>query len=167
MNVSKLTITQETREKLNNPALSPIRKRELREQMIIESIRKAVGGTRTKQELIAAAGFSPIGTSNEYANGLALITSMVKRGLITHNDTSSFKKNWTVLADVKTRPIIKPKPEVIAKEVVQPEPELVVEERPKVQVNKGTLLNLAKEFAWEKNSDSLREFIEFAKTRLK
>lgn len=171
MNASKVIITQETRDRLNNQALSPMKKRQLREQMIIESIRRAVGGTRTKQELIAAAGFNPVGTSNDYANGLALITSMVRRGIITHNDTSAFKKNWTVLSDVKIKPAVTPTPEAIAQEIVAPKvenaPGIVVEEKPKVQVNKGTLINLAKEFAWEKNSDSLREFIDFTKSRLK
>lgn len=166
---ARVIITQETREKLDNPVLSPAKKRELREQLIIESIRKAVGGTRTKQELIAAGGYDPRGTTASYAAGLQHLSSMVKRGLITHNATSSFKKNWTVLADVKTKPAVTPKPEAVAEEIVKPEvkPELIVEEKPKVQVNKGTLLNLAKEFAWKRNSDSLREFIEYAETRLK
>lgn len=167
MNASRVIITQETRERLNNEALSPMKKRELREQMVIESIRKAVGGTRTKQELIAAAGYNPLGSTPDYASGLQLITSMIKRGLITHNATSTFKKNWTVIGDVKVKPIVTPTPEAVAQEIVAPTPELTVEEKPKAQVNKGTLLNLAKEFAWEKNSDSLREFIDFAKNRLK
>lgn len=167
MNASRLVISPETREKLNNPVLSPMKKRQLREQMIIESIRKAVGGSRTKQELIVAAGFSPDAKTNSYAAGHTLINSMIKRGLITHNATNAFRKNWTVLADVKVTPSAK----AVAQEVVTPKaevkPELVVEERPKVVVNKGTLLNLAKEFAWKHNSDSLRDFVVFAENRLK
>jgi len=166
MNASKVIITPETREKLNNPVLSPLKKRQLREEMIKDSIRKAVGGVRTKQELVAAAGFNPSGTTNDYANGLGLITSMIKRGIINHNPTSSFKKVWSVTEDVK----VTPSPKKVAQEIVAPvetKPELTVEERPKVQVNKGTLLNLAKEFAWKNNSDSLREFIVYAENRLK
>ena len=168
MNASKVTITQETRERLNNEALSPIKKRQLREQMIIESIRKAVGGTRTKQELIAAAGFSTDARSLNYAKGHTLIGSMIKRGIITHNATTTFKKNWTVLSDVKT--VVTPTPKEVAESIVAPvekAPEIMIEEKPKVQVNKGTLINLAKEFAWKNNSDSLREFIAFADNRLK
>jgi hypothetical protein len=175
MQASKVIISQETREKLNNQALSPLKKRELREQMVIAAIRKAVGGTRTKQELIAAAGYNPAGTSPDYARGLGFLTGMVNRGLITHNDTNTFKKNWTVLADVKTTkakdPEIMPTAVEIAKAIVAPEeekaPEVVVELKEKTHVNKGTLINLAKEFAWKHNSDSLREFIAFADNRLK
>lgn len=164
---ARVIITQETREKLDNQALSPLKKRELREQMVIESIRKAVGGERTKQELIAAAGYSPVGTSPDYARGLGFLQGMIKRKVIMHNDTSTFKKVWTVLADVKVKPLVTPTPQAVAQEVVAPAPELTVEEKPKVQVNKGTLINLAKEFAWKHNSDSLRDFIVFAENRLK
>lgn len=166
MNASKVIITQETRARLNNEALSPAKKRQLREQMIIESIRKAVGGTRTKQELIAAAGYSPDAKSNSYAMGHTLVNSMIRRGLITHNNTRAFRKNWTVLSEVT----VTPQPKAVAEAIVEKKKEaveLVVEEKPKVIVNKGTLLNLAKQFAWEKNSDSLREFIDYAQTRLK
>lgn len=166
MIASKITISPETREKLNNPVLSPMKKRELRRELVKDSIRKAIGGTRTKQELIAAAGYNAYRSSNEYANGLNLIDGMIKSGIISHNPTNAFKKVWTVIEDVK----VTPSPKKVAQEIVSPvetKLELTVEERPKVQVNKGTLLNLAKEFAWKNNSDSLREFIVYAENRLK
>lgn len=163
MIASKLVISPETREKLNNPVLSPMKKRQLREQFIIESIRKAVGGTRTKQELIVAAGFSHDATTNSYAAGHTLINSMIKRGLITHNDTKSFKKNWTVLADVK----VTPSPKTVAKEVVGTPQSTQVELKEKAPVSAVELVQLAKDFAWENNTDSLRDFIAYAQKTLK
>jgi len=163
MIASKLIISQETREKLLNPVLTPMKKRELREELIKDSIRKAVAGSRTKQELVAAAGFNPDATSNDYANGNGLVNSMIKRGIISHNPTRSFRKTWTVCEDVR----VTPTPKQVADAIVQPEKEIIVQTKEKVQVNKGTLINLAKEFAWKNNSDSLRDFIMYTENRLK
>ncbi len=163
MNVTKLTISQETREKLNNPVLTPMKKRELREEMIKDSIRSAVGGVRTKQELVAAAGYNPDAKSSNYASGIGHIGSMVKRGIISHNNTNAFRKTWVVCEDVKTKAVENksqmPVP-IIPKDI------MVIREEP-TDVDRVKLIDMAKQWAWDNNSDSLRDFIAHAQNTLK
>ena len=162
MIATKLVISQETRARLNNPVLSPAKKRLLREEMIKESIRKAPGGIRTKQELIVAAGYNPKSRTKDYANGLNLISSMVKRGVIYHATTDSFKKRWFVANEVK----VTPSPRSIAKELFGPK-EVKVEPKEKLPVSAVELVQLAKDFAWRENSDSLRDFIAYMQNVVK
>jgi hypothetical protein len=161
MIASKLIITQETREKLNNPVLSPTKKRELRERMIKDKINNSIDSKFTKQELVVAAGFNPITTTNEYANGLGLVNSMVKRHIIMHNNTTEFRKVWTVIDNMK----VTPTPKQVAGSVVKKEPVVVLSE--KTELDKVTLVDMAKEFSWRENSDSLRNFIAYMHNTIK
>lgn len=161
MIASKISISHETRAKLNNQALSPVKKRELRENMVKERIRSAVGGECTKQELVAAAGYDPDAKSNDYANGVTLINSMLKRGLIAHNGTSKFRKAWTVIEQAPKRvPNVTPTPAQVAAE-------LMVELKDYKHLSSISLLDMAKTFAWTHNSDSLREFIDYIENAIK
>lgn len=166
MIASKVIITAETRARLDNPILTPAKRRSLREEMIKERIRSATGGAATKQELIAAAGLNPDARSTEYAKGIATINSMVKRGIISHDDSNRFRKIWTVMEDVHTRPLVTPTPEELASELVIPK-ELKVELKEFEALTSVQLVDMAKEFAWQRNSDSLREFVEYAKNAIK
>lgn len=156
---AKVILEPETRAKLLNPILSPMKKRELRQELVKDSIRRAVGGVRTKQELIAAAGYQPNRSSSEYANGLNLITSMIKRRIISHNPTNQFKKRWAVLEDVKITP------PSITESVIPKEITLALQ--PQEDVNKVKLVDMAKDFAWRENSDSLRDFISYMEKAVK
>lgn len=161
-NISKLTISPETRTQLNNPALSQAKRRELREQKVKESIRTSIGGRRTKQELVVAAGYDSNTKSSGYANGLGLVNSMIKRGIISHNNTNQFRKVWEICAEVKPR--VTPSPTKIAHSIFgkkeEPvEAEIVVELKEQLTLDKVKLIDMAKDFAWRENSDSLREFI--------
>lgn len=158
MLASRVTILPETRVKLNNILLSPTKKRELREEMIKERIRKTPDGFLTKQELVAAAGLHPDARSNEYARGVAMLNSMVRRGILAHEQTHKFRKSWTVLADVK----VTPSPEQVAEAVV-PKEIMVLQDR---TVDRAKLVDMAKEFAWRSNSDSLREFIVYVQNTI-
>tara|TARA_B100001245_G_C22894477_1_gene431580 strand:- start:5386 stop:5877 length:492 start_codon:yes stop_codon:yes gene_type:complete len=161
---ARLVITPETRAKLNNPVLSPTKKRELREQLIKDRIRKAAGSGVTKQELIATAGYSPKTTSNEYANGLGLIASMIQRGVISHLPTKGFKKVWSVAEDVKSK---REKPKDIDMPLPIISKEATVSRQEPTEINRVKLVDMAKEFAWRKNSDSLREFISYIEDTVK
>lgn len=167
MIASKLVITSETRAKLNNPVLTPAKKLELREQLIVEYIRKNLRPI-TKQELIVAGGYNASATSQSYANGLNLITRMIKRNVISHNNTKEFRKLWTVTEDVKVRPIaqkITELPAMIPKDSKLSQYQLTLE--PVQELKKESLIDMAKQWAWENNSDSLRDFIAFAQNRVK
>lgn len=157
MNASKVTISHQTRSRLNNPILTRSKKTHLREELVKDAIRRSFGGRCTKQELIAAAGYSPNSKLSGYANGNAFINGMVNRRIITHNNTTSFRKTWTVLEDVKTVKIT-PTPQQVAKEVV------AKEEVKEVDIKKGVneiVSRLAKDFVWETGSDSLHDFVEY------
>lgn len=160
MNASKVTITAETRAKLDNQALSPARKRELRECMIKERIRNATNGACTKQELVAASGLNPDAKSVEYARGVAMINSMVRRGVISHDNSNKFRKYWTVKEDAR----VKPTPEQVAQALIVPKEVVVLLNE--FKMDKIALVDMAKQFAWTKNSDSLREFISYVENAI-
>lgn len=194
MIASKVTITKETRAKLDNPILTKEKKNKLRQEMIKDFIRNAESGLATKQELVAAAGYNPDGTTQEYAQGLGMVNRMVRHNVISHNPTVERKKTWVVNEDVHTAPTIKPAlPEMAAEIVAEAEAaskpvEDVVEEPVVVepvteipQAPQGAivelkefptltsmkLVDMAKEFAWRNNSDSLRDFIDFIENAIK
>lgn len=172
MIASKLIISTETRKRLSNPVLSPMKKRQLREDMIIECIRKAAGEAITKQQLMVAAGYdSKYGTSG-YSQGFTLISSMINRGIISHNGTKSFKKVWTCNADVKVK-----KPATPVAEAPKADTKMesldasatimqngLDQYKKSGEVVKKYISDRAKDFVWEKNSDSLREFLKYIET---
>ena len=141
--------------------LSPTRKRELREEMIKDRIRNTVDGACTKQELVASAGLNPDARSNEYAKGVAMINSMVKRRIISFLPTTQFRKTWSVVTDVK----VTPSPKEMAASVMPKDIMVALQEYPTVE--KMKLVDMAKEFAWQNNSDSLREFIQYVQNAIK
>jgi len=92
MIASKVVISQETRRRLDNPALSAENEYKLRQELVKDYIRKSECNEATKQELIAAAGFDPNATSKGYAHGAAFIKSMIKNGIISHAPAACFRK---------------------------------------------------------------------------
>lgn len=158
MVASKVTISPETKVKLNNVYLSPQKKRELREEMIKERIRNTPDGFLTKQELVAAAGLDPNANGNEYARGVAMLGSMIKRGIIAHEKTHKFRKSWCVISDAK----VTTKPEPVEKDIMPREVMIALTRT----VDKMKLVDMAKEFAWRENSDSLRAFIIYAENTI-
>lgn len=160
MIASKVTISQETRAKLDNPVLTRKKKNKLREELVKDCIRAQRGGIATKQQLIAAAGFDPDARSNGYATGITLLHSMVRKGIISHENTKKFKKTWTVKEDVR----VTPTPKQVAREIVKPE---AVVELKEFKMDKLTLVDMAKQFAWTNNSDSLRDFIKYVENAIK
>lgn len=143
MDVSKLTITPQTQAMFDNPIkLSLKRKRAIRIASIIAHLEKH-DFVATTQELFLAAGYhSNIDPVKAKQNGNAFIQNLVKTGVLRKEPFKGNKKKWTIL---KVEPV-GPKPVV---------------ETVKVKVLDVELLQAkAKEFYWEKKSDSLHEFID-------
>lgn len=177
MIASKVSFSQHTKEMLNARPLSQKHKIKLRKQRILEFIRELPHGECQKADLIAAAGWD-ISVSNQYANGWAFVDRMKKNKVIQMSDGSnprnSYIKKWEVVADIHvTKPADIPRVEppkklplaggigVSTPSVGTPLPILervVVADEPS-----GDLLEQAKNFAWNTNSDSLREFVAWLK----
>lgn len=143
MQASKVTITPETRAAAERP-LSRADRHNMQREQIMAYIRNKPAGTpinvRKMGERIGLIG-------NQLIQLPLFLQRMVRDRLITmEGEKGTEYRTFTVLTDVKTIP---PEP--------QPEPESVPPPQP--PVSNHTLSVYAKEFAWEKDSDSLREFV--------
>lgn len=143
MEVSKLTITKPTQAILDNPIkLSLKRKRAIRIASIIAHLERHDFVATTSELFIAAGYHSNIDPVKAKQNGNAFIQNLVKTGVLQKEPFKGNKKKWTIL---KVEPV-GPKPIV---------------ETVKVKVLDIEMLRAkAKEFYWDKKSDSLHEFIE-------
>lgn len=160
MQASRVTVSLETRAKMANPVLDNNKRRKLRMQLVKEAIIGRKSGKFSKQELIAVAGYDPTPGQSDYWKGAALLRTMLNRRAISHDKTGRRIKVWKVTNAPK--PVVQ---EPLA-ETVMPK-EIVVALQDYKQVEKVALLDMAKEFAWKENSDSLREFIAYVENAIK
>lgn len=145
MEASKISFTEKTQAQLQSPVISKKKKRDLRRAIMLEEIRRRPVGTMIRtRDLADAAGFTGGNSQNTYA----FLKRMERDNLITIEKVpKSDKKIYTVVADSRT----------VVPKVEKPAPE-----QHEIVTNKDkTLGEYAKEFAWKKNSDSLREFVGF------
>lgn len=148
MEVSKLSFTEETRLKLQNPTLTRKRRNELRTELIIDYIRNKPQGTPISiKELCSAARYP----SNKYKTGYGHIQKMIQRGLISQERTGPGRRAkgiYTVIGDAKkiVQSTTPTKPVIVKPKTIEP-------------TNTQHIVEAAKKFAWEHNSDSLRAFI--------
>lgn len=166
MEVSKLSFTQHTRDLLNARPLSRTAKGKLRKQRIIEYIRELPFGECQKADLITAGGWD-ISNQPQYSSGWTFLKGLEKKKVIKMSDGTNPKnfnvKKWEVVADIKT---IKPRStfqEILDKPMFPDVPKLEPVIMPEKEVPSGDLLEQAKNFAWNTNSDSLREFVAWIK----
>lgn len=182
MIASKVSFSQHTKELLNARPLSRTAKAKLRRQRVVEYIRELPFGECQKSDLITAAGWD-ISVQPQYANGWAFIERLKKHKVIRMsegtNPRNSHVKKWEVVGDVKvTKPAVEPRKtfeEIVNKPIFSAAP---VEQRidfklktdatsPDIKIEEMTvtddLLEQAKNFAWNTNSDSLREFLAWLK----
>ena len=178
MNASKVTISQETRAKLDNPTLDEEKKRRLRYEMVFEAIRKANSKNKklTMQQLIVAAGFSgdSVRDNSDYANGRYHIQRMMKLNLISRNNTPKYAKVWTINNDTPadTKPVEEKNENAIInykdkltfpkKDGITMLTEAPVRPTP---VREKSLTDQARDFAWLYNSDSLRDFVRYMESK--
>lgn len=166
MEASKVTISPQT---LNGPIMTRKRKLKLRRSLILEYIRSKPAGTPiSTSELIQA------GQYKSYGSGWQQLQTMKKKGIIIQEQIpKSYKSIWIIPGDARvSKPatedwkLSKNPPYGIPKEVTEKPQEFQTDAVPKGVV--GTVQTLysvenivqnAKQFAWERNSDSLRDFI--------
>lgn len=167
MLASKVTISQETRARLDNPTLTESKRHKLRQELIKDTIRRANGRRLSKQQLIAAAGLDPRTETNDYKRGMALVRSMIRKRQIIQKSGNRLGGGWKVVGDKskQTNVNVRPTPQDMAESVMPKS--VAVELQDYKVVDKLTLLNMAKEFAWKENSDSLREFINYIENAIK
>ena len=105
MDVSKVTISQETKKKLaESMNLTMKRKGEIRLNGIKALIRSKPAGHKFRLvELINAAGYHHSGSgSRGYQAGSAYITYLVKHGKIIRHNKKGFKSEYAIPEDVKS-----------------------------------------------------------------
>lgn len=158
MDASKVTISQETREKLSRP-LSAKNKKALKIQLIKEYIRsKPIGTKFSMQELAAAAGYD----KNRGAVGWAFVNRLHKNGVIDIEGVTKYKKNVTIPKDSKATKELS-----ISKDDKKLDTSSSLTKREDKNVSNLAFIteveDKAREFSWKENSDSLREFIKFLK----
>jgi hypothetical protein len=107
MEVTKLSISQETQNRLNNAGnLTFKRKRQIRTEGVLNLIRSKPAGHLFKQiELIQAAGYRvQKWDSKGYASGYNFITNLIKKGIINKiEDGPSFTFAYCIPSDVKIK----------------------------------------------------------------
>lgn len=153
MEVSKVTLTDQTRARLQNPTLGRLRRQELRRELVMEYIKTKPNGSIFTTGEINKVAF-PEGHLR--SNVLKFIKAMKRDHLIDIEAIPNTYKYILIPTDATT---VK-KPEQKLEPVWKAAPE---SEQPTTQASDApmTLSDYARDFAWEKNSDSLREFITF------
>lgn len=163
MEASRVTISPETlqtqRDSVNSIVGYRKRKTILKDESIKTLVRNTPAGKGlTASKLMSVAGYDPTNT-NSYQAGMQYILGAIRRGVIVRVDPSekTFKKQYFVPDDVHT--VNKQRPRAKAtdeeKKLEIPGETLAISTEVVVDV----IVAKAKQFAWEHNSDSLREFI--------
>lgn len=174
MIASNVKFTNETKLLLNSPALDESKRRQLRKNRIKEYIRSHPAGHLLRQyQLIEAAGYD-VKKKNEFQNGYNLLKRMIiDRELTEEKQAGTIRRIYTIPEDAK---LVESAPEKPAPESPTPEPISFKTDTPPPLTNDQNSANRAvfalsverkaKEFAWLKSSDSLREFIEYLKVNI-
>jgi hypothetical protein len=160
MEVSTLTVSPEH---LRFTKMSRARKTKLRKQNIIDLINSKPYGTQIQLSDFAAVCSFTVSSANQ------LLKRMVKSGRITKIALSPKRFAYSVNSEVQvTKPAV-----AIPVHTAPSEPAHNSNPIPVFLSNQPTnkvesqvprmseLLDLARDFAWTKNSDSLREFVEW------
>lgn len=166
MDASKISVNPEL---LKFRPLTQIQQRKIREQRIIELIRSKPAGTKIKlRDFAAVIELTPDSTRR-------LIYRMIERKKLSQFPvTGQARKSYTVLADIKVQKV-QPSAAVLPdsrdmkaenfKLRFPPAVERVSALQPRPTTPPDTLVQDAKEFSWQFNSDSLREFVAWAQSR--
>lgn len=186
MIASKVSFSQHTKELLNARPLSRTAKSKLRRQRIVEYIRELPFGECQRHELITAGGWN-ISDQSQYSSGWSFIKGLQNKNVIRMSDgtnpRNTYVKKWEVVADTRvTKPAdhtvtndhgkmtypegdgettLKPVIGIRTDGALPPRPPMPMLEP--VISQPDDLLEQAKNFAWNTNSDSLREFIAWVK----
>lgn len=182
MIASKVSFSQHTKELLNARPLSRTAKSKLRRQRIVEYIRELPFGECQRHELITAGGWN-ISDQSQYSSGWSFIKGLQNKNVIRMSDgtnpRNTYVKKWEVVADTR---VTKPADHTVTNDhgkmtypagdgettlgvrtdgALPPRPPMPMLEP--VITQPDDLLEQAKNFAWNTNSDSLREFVAWLK----
>lgn len=152
MEASKVTINPDV---IRFQKMDRAKRTKLRRQNIIDLIKSKPYGTPIK-----LAEFAYVAQCTD-ASAYALIKTMIKKGIISKDYISRFRITYSVNSEPRT---ITPaqKPTAAPQAALELEPPVVAETSAEpVTAPTRSLEDYAREFAWEHNSDSLREFIKF------
>lgn len=142
MEVSQATISAKT---LDLNRLNKTKKTNLRRKLVIEYIQSKPSG-----EIIRMAEIQKAGQFSTTPNTNAFIKRMLRDGIITrYKGDKPRTYYYAVTGAVRIK-----KPANVAEE-----PQAA--SKPATVSNNHLLTDYAKQFAWEHNSDSLREFVEY------
>lgn len=172
MNAGKVTLSPEMLEHLSNPMLSNKKKRQLRINRVVDYVSQLNGRPAPIINLIYAAGYDAK-IEARYKSGWGFIRRMVSAKQITLRKDGG-DMYWG-LGDNNSTELV----ELPAQETVQAAPAEPIETPKDARVVTGSTATgpnpfydlrqsiyvEAKEFAWEHNSDSLREFISWLRSR--
>lgn len=174
MIASNVKFTNETKLLLNSPALDDNKRRGLRKNRIKEYIRSHPVGHLFRQYMIIEAAGYDIKKKNEFQNGYNLIRRMITDGELTEEkQPGTIRRIYTIPEDAKLvklaledKPALQtPAPPPISFKTDTPEP-TDDQSTANRAVFALSVERKAKEFAWAKASDSLREFIEYLKVNI-
>lgn len=152
MEASKLVISAEN---LRFKPMSRGKRSQLRKENIKALIRSRPAGSK-----ITSADFQAV-TGAKYQTIWSMLNSMIRKGEITRTPMPGKTKlySWVVNEDVKvTKPSVDEAPSADKQDTPersQPDEHTATDKTP------SSLLVSAKDFAWETNSDSLREFVQW------
>lgn len=166
MEASKISVNPEL---LKFRPLTLMQQRKIREQRIIELIRSKPAGTKIKlRDFAAVIEMTPDSTAR-------LIHKMIERKKLSQFPaTGQARKSYTVLADVKVQKAgppaaVLPDSRDMKAENFKlrfpPVVERIPTPQPRPTTPPNTLVQDAKEFSWQFNSDSLREFVAWAQSK--
>lgn len=155
MIASKVSVSQETLAKLNSPAVSKGKQRKIKIQAVKEYIRSKPSGTIiTQDELMAEAGYDPRMSKRRVA-GAQFIYQLGKKGIIKPLPVSGRYGTYSycVPGDAK---VTVPAPKAPVKEEKQLTWIANAEQVKSIE-------SMARDYSWNKDSDSLRGFINYIK----
>lgn len=129
--------------------LNKAKKTALRRKLIVEHIQSKPAGT-----VISNSEFMRVGQFASEANTHAFLKRMVRDGVIGRYDGDRPRSHYySVIGAVRVRQSSEPVPAAAKVEEAVPQPAKTV--------TNVTLTSYAQRFAWERNSDSLREFVAY------
>ncbi len=165
MEASKVIISHDMQDYINNPKISTVRRMQLRADRVVEYIKSKPAGEYIKKlDLVHAAGYI---TENSRARGYLFIDSLISSKKIYCHQDSRARMSWSV-NDSKVSNTEKPsekldkpkKPPVKDKEELS-ESKVDITKSRGVKKQLADIKYEAQQFAWNYSSDSLREFINY------
>lgn len=173
MEASKVTISKEL---LWSPLLTKKKKYQLKTGAVKELIRsKPAGHKMNMTRLMIAAGYD---ITRQYQSGYGFIKGLMEKKIIVKDQPKEIMSSWSIPGDVVVKTPAKPE-NLGSGTVASEQRHIPLEITPKIEPIKNEgfkaigvdpaksnvlfptteIIARAKQFAWERNSDSLRDFI--------